>query len=496
MKQVAIVGGGLAGMTAALSLLEQKGSPYEVTIYEQSGRLGGKAGADHVKGTYEDHGFHIYPAWYLNLYWILEKLNLRESLIDITKFHQLWAGEYPDFRALHNFTSFRYALVNLFSGSSPFFNLFLYYYSVADLLSQPYSRRAFLDQISINGFVRSRFYRTERVAKQYQDLLLKFISVPSYRVSTMTTQIMLNYWVKNSMPMHRILVGNMHEYFIAPWERRLRELGCKIEFGKELMEVEGEGGAVTHLRFSGTRGKPSWEEVEPDQVILAIPSRNLKPILRDVFYEVAPDLLKVHQLRHEPMSSLNLYFDRRLSSIPAEHINLMESKFALTFIDVSAHWKDQEGTVINLIASDTTQLRSVSDERAVKAIIAELERFLPCIADATITKYYYQPHIEEPLVTNDVGAWRFRPKAETGFSNLFVAGAHCRNLIDMTSMEGATVTGLNAANALMEHTGQGVRVPVHKPKKFPRALFVAARWLLLPFAALAKLGASIFEPDE
>ena len=39
---------------------------------------------------------------------------------------------------------------------------------------------------SLTGFLRARFYRTDTIADQFQELMLKGISVPTYEVSAMT----------------------------------------------------------------------------------------------------------------------------------------------------------------------------------------------------------------------------------------------------------------------------------------------------------------------
>jgi len=239
--RVTIIGGGLGGLATALALAESQ--KVDVTILERSERLGGAAGASLVDGRYEDHGYHIFPPWYRNVYAILERLNLRERLEDMTQFHQLRAGEYPAAKPLTNFTSLRFAWRNLRSGAIPFWDLVLYYYSVIDLICQPYRLRAFLDQISLSGFVRSRFYRTEAIAKQYHDLLLKFVSVPSYRVSAMTVQKMLSFWVADGVPCtgffqeictrHSLASGNSGFWsWAARWSRMRKSRSCGSRAGE------------------------------------------------------------------------------------------------------------------------------------------------------------------------------------------------------------------------------------------------------------------------
>lgn len=84
---VIIIGGGLAGMTIAKEVVKQ-GLP--VTILEAATRLGGKAGSDRNKnGAWEDHGYHVFPGWYLNTRALLKELNATKNLIDVDRTHFL-----------------------------------------------------------------------------------------------------------------------------------------------------------------------------------------------------------------------------------------------------------------------------------------------------------------------------------------------------------------------------------------------------------------------
>src|SRR6267142_1124915 len=92
---VTVIGGGLAGMVAAWRLLE---CGCNVSIFEASGRWGGKAGATQLGSDFEEHGYHIFPAWYRNVWHLVRELGLLESFRDCTEFKQLRAGTYPNFR--------------------------------------------------------------------------------------------------------------------------------------------------------------------------------------------------------------------------------------------------------------------------------------------------------------------------------------------------------------------------------------------------------------
>jgi len=90
MVEVAIVGGGLAGMISALRLLQ---SGCRVSVFEASRRLGGKAGADDNGATYNDHAYHVFPAWYVNLWKLVDELGIRNHFLDCTDMLALYAGE-------------------------------------------------------------------------------------------------------------------------------------------------------------------------------------------------------------------------------------------------------------------------------------------------------------------------------------------------------------------------------------------------------------------
>jgi len=480
LPKVSVVGGGLAGMVAALRLL-QRG--LNVTIFEAGDRLGGKAGAKKSGPDWDEHGYHIFPAWYLNIWALVDELGIRGHFLPVSDFWQLRAGEFPRYKVLKNLSSPWYAWENIRSGVLPPPEMFLFFYSILDLISRPYRRRAFLDRISVNAFVRSRFYRTERLARQHQDLLLKGISVPSYEVSAMTMRNVMKYWLRYPTPMHSILSNSLQELWIEPIEDRLRQLGCVIRLGHRLERVEMSAGRVSRLQLSTASGQLGQEV---DQLVLAIPAERVCRLVDDEVYAAAPKLGDISKIRSRPMAALNLYFENWLENIPRERVNLIDSQFGLSFIDVSQVWPGFGGTVLNLIASDFTALANLSPEAMQRALLSDLRRFLPTIGSARLLRSDLQTHLEQPLFMNDIGAWQFRAEARSGSPNLYLAGDYCRSHVDLVSMEGAVVTGLLAAEALRQDLRLAEPVTIRVPQPHLRFFMVLLRMLLLPLAALAK----------
>ena len=78
-RKIAIVGGGMAGMTAAWRLSHAVGEPdqgpIEITVYEQSWQLGGKGASGRgVHGRIEEHGLHVWLGYYENAFRLIREV--------------------------------------------------------------------------------------------------------------------------------------------------------------------------------------------------------------------------------------------------------------------------------------------------------------------------------------------------------------------------------------------------------------------------------------
>jgi Flavin containing amine oxidoreductase len=507
VPQITVVGGGLAGMAAALRLLERG---CKVTLFESSDRLGGKAGANRQGKDFDEHAYHIFPAWYLNVWKIVSELGIRDNFTDRSDIVLLKRGEFPDrIYVYHNITSWRSGLRNLFAGFIPPSEMFLFNYAVCDLLSQPYSRRSFLDQISVSGFVRSKVYRCRDVELQFEELILKGLSVPTYEVSSMTMAQVMSVWVYSPLPLMRILTGNLQEFFIEPLRRRIEELGGVIHLGSRLINVRIEEGRVADLEFS-TQGNPEPIEhpIDPKDecVVMAIPCDKFAPLIDDQIYRASRNLGEIKQLRAAPLAAFNIYLNRRVPGIPKPHVLLAESKFALSFIDVSQAWQGFDKTVLNCMASNFAPLVGLTPEVAFAELLDDLRDFIPTIDRNDIERIELQTHTDEPLFMNSVGAWAFRPsesnrphlrtKNAKQIPNLYLAGDYCRSAIDLVSMEGAVSTGLLAAEAIRKELDLPSPIQILEPRRAPVWIWWIIKVLLWPVAAVLGLLVRLRESSQ
>ncbi len=87
-RTVAVIGGGIAGFTAAIELARRG---YTVSLFERNTYLGGKLGSwqetigqgDDAQDVWVDHGFHAFFRHYYNFNRLLDSLDLRKGFIPI-----------------------------------------------------------------------------------------------------------------------------------------------------------------------------------------------------------------------------------------------------------------------------------------------------------------------------------------------------------------------------------------------------------------------------
>lgn len=489
---IAVVGGGLAGLAAALRLRERG---LEVTVFESAQRLGGKAGAMVGGSDHDDHGFHLFPLWYRNVHQLIDEVGIHDSFKDCRGVVTLDRGEFPEVRSMRNFHSLRWALHNLTNGYLPVSQMFLLMYANLDLMSMSYQYDDVLDQTTTTGFLRSRFYRTDILAHELSDVALKGTSVPSYELSAITFAKMAKHWLSNPEPMFRMPKGSLFETFIEPIRRHLEALGVKVRMGERLVKVNLDGAAVSGLAFRSV-ADDRVRTTHFDAVILAVPYERLLELLDDELFTAAPTLSNLEYLRGQPMAALNVYCSERLADMPSEHCKLFDSKYSLSFVDVSQTWEGYDNTFLNVVVSDYAPLSRLSPEVATQALLEEIRSFVPALTADRIDRTVLAPHVEERFCLNAVGNWPYRPGARTEIGNLFLAGDYCRSPIDLMCMEGAVTTGLLAAEETRKRVAPTTApVDVLTPQNLPDVAFVAAKHALLPAAVLAKL-ATIVLPSQ
>ncbi len=540
MKKVTIVGAGVAGMSAALRLLERG---FHVTLYEQDDFVGGMLHSyeDPVTQTRREHSYHMFPNFYFNFWKIAEEIGIQNNFTPREAFRFLRGAQLDRLPAMFNPSGPQDFLRNMDSGAAPPPDLFIYMYSMIDMLAQPPEKHELLDTFSVNGFLHSRPYMTKTAAQLHQTLWETVWAISSYQASARSYRTFIKYTNRYSVPEFFLLAGNKWDYLMKPWLEKLEAFNTSDAKGGKRFEIRylhrlrevvpnAAGTRIETLVFDRVDRSPSvnetWKgkklpavDVSDHAVILAVTPGAIKSLVRGRFYDAAPQLGEVQYLQAEPMGALQLYLTCHVENLPEDVTDFEGAKYYMTFLDYTQLWRDIEQTVppggkpntfLYVTCSDVVSLLSVPPERrhkadgdrahelildldapttAIEYVLNEVLQHLPItLDDIDLRRTAFDMNTGEELFANMVGSWERRPDTETPIENLWLAGTYVKNLMDVSTIEGAVISGLNAAEAIRRaQAPASPPVTVLEPEAFPRGLFQALKLAWAPMAATAKL---------
>ncbi len=531
MRKVTIVGAGIAGMSAALRLLERG---FHVTLLEQDNFMGGMMRAcefpDERNGDRHEHSYHMLMNWYVNLWDIIDELDLRKNWSAGNAFYFMHKGQAHAPKLL-NVGSPADLLANVTSGAAPLPDMFLFMYSMIDLLATPMHKDGFLDQYSVNGFMASRAYSTDRAAELQQKVWETVWAIPSYNASAKSYKNFLKYGNFAPTPQIWLFQKNKYDALIGPIETKLRSFGKQFEF-MPLAYVHGldldEHGRVKALRWSKMNHSPSidprgWHKpVVPDKpnrkplaiegdLILAVTPGAMTKMVDGPVFERAPHLGDMRKVHSVPMASVELHFKKGvwLKNLPRDVCVLMDAKYEMTFLDYSQHWPNQHSTFLYVTCSDCEALMSVEPERrigaskgspgevvldfahpttAIEYLLEQLHETLPFdVNDVDLERTRLQTNRGEDLFANETGSEQWRPRTVTPLSNLFLAGTYVKNYADVATIEGAVTSGLMAAEEVRRRAGVMPPIEIKTAGYHHESVFAMLKLAWAPYAYGAKL---------
>lgn len=519
--RVLIVGAGLAGLAAAWVLRTQSKGAVDVTLLEHRGFAGGKASSQAVHAgaqTFEvEHGLHVFFD-YPNFRALLSEIEpavLRRIRPASGSFFFREVGDpvrVSPFRLpspLHLLGGHRLARAY---GPDSLVMLRIVLSALMfrkEQLSPSELRR--LDQLSFDEYAKKQGLSSHRSGTPF------FVTpgratfcypVPPSALSMLRT-IRL---VQQNVQAQRcgMLDGSCAEVLIEPLLRgvtrtgaalllhhRARRLVCD-ESGVQALAVQpfqpqsaaalAEQAVESPYADSQTPA-PSGPELllDADRVILTAPPEAVLELL-DAPLRRHPYFAELASLRTKRTIACQLYFDQDVSKEgPTEMVVGTPDPYSAVF-DRARLWSSPDaatpGGSVLVFVGEEDSMPEASDEELVRQAEQLAHAIYPAARKATILRRFFHRSAGDPYFPTPRGSERQRPSAATPITNCWLAGDYTANSFGVVGMEGAVVSGIEAANGVLRTLGYPERTVL--PMAAPGGAIPLLRWVLKKLGLFAR----------
>lgn len=382
-NKVLILGGGVAGMSAAHELAERG---YRVTILERRTSIpGGKARTEPFvasgTGGREDlpgeHGFRFFPGFYRHVTDTMSRTPYPGNIGGV--FDNLVSAEksifattrYPWFETPVKLPMSRDELfmalnvpgelkeLGLTDDDFRFFmgKMVQFATSCDERRQNEYERISWWDYIEAGK--RSREYQLYLATGLTRAAVATKAEVANAQViATVALQLMMDMSIPGRTA-DRVLNGPTNEVWLDPWFRHLQRLGVQYEFGVTVCGLLFDPGQGRITGVSVQRGEQLFVE-HADHYICALPVEVAARLIANAgLPDYDPVLRGMEQLAKQVnwMSGIQFFVEQELQLV-AGHINCIDTPWALTAISQLPFWQHMDirhygdGTVRSILSVD------------------------------------------------------------------------------------------------------------------------------------------------
>ena len=501
-RSVAVLGGGVGGLTAAHELA---GRGYDVTVYEASRTVGGKARSQSVAGTgtggREDlpgeHGFRFFPSFYRHVIATMGEIDVPGGTVAdrIRRSDDMAMAEerasyvfrrHPP-RELGDFFDIASTIREFFEHTkvpeedvARFAHAMLgYMVSCDERRLAENEKRSFWD-----------FLGGDAYSPQFQKYIAttRFMVAmdpkkgSSRTVATKAIQILTDFF-RNGTHTDGVLDGPTTERWLEPWRRHLLQRGVAFQFEAAVKDLMLSGRRLSGVRLADGR------VVRADHYVLALPLDRAAPLVTDGIAKVDPALAALRRIGGATswMVGAQFFLKERLD-VCRGHVAYPDSAWALSSVCQAQFWEPSgghdgrgiagygDGTVRDILSVDISNwdepskrhgktARQCTREEVLDEVWAQLSDALELDPAAVVHRHLDENVIfgpdgctnTTPLLVHPPGSWFDRPPADLSIDNLFLASDYVKTNTDLASMEGANEAARRAVNAILDTDGSAER---------------------------------------
>jgi len=505
---VAVLGGGVAGLSAAHELIERG---FQVSVYEAKNVFGGKARSLSVPGTGAggrrdlpgEHGFRFFPAFYRHLPDTMMRIpfpgnvSVFNNLVRATRIEVARAGS-PALiltaRVPQNIEDWAVAFKELFRGIGVADNEVLFFVDrlFTLLTSCPERRIAEYEQIPWWTFIDAATHSAAYQTLLGKGLTRSLVAVRAQEGSTRTVGyilLQLLFGLLTSGGFDRLLNGPTTEVWLTAWVDYLQQKGVDLQTGAIIKNFHADASGITGVSIE-QNGQP--REIKADYYIAAMPVEVMSGLVDQELKTLAPSLANLAKLRTAWMNGIQFYLAQ---DVPLDfgHTLYADSPWALTSVSQRQFWTPGRlanygdglvGGILSVDISDWETPGILYGKEAMQCTALEVKNEVwaqmklhlnvegnvegnsggaEVLRDDNLLSWFLDPDVLfpnpsavtnlEPLLINTAGSLQYRPEATTEIRNLLLASDFVKTYTDLACMEAANEAARRAVNGILDQSG-------------------------------------------
>ena len=451
--KIAIFGAGVAGLSAAIELVDRG---HTVEIYEKRKILGGKVSVwKDNDGDSIESGLHIVFGGYEQLQKYLKRVGAednyqwkehsliyaepdgKQSSFKKAKLPSPWAevvgGLQTDFLTMWDKISLIWGLFPALAGNEEYFR------------SQ--------DHMTYSEWHRRRWASEHSLQKLWRAIALAMNFIEPNVISARPMITIFKYFGTDyAATKFAFFRKNPGDSMIEPMRQYIQSKGGRIFVDAKLNRFElNSDESIQHAVLH------DGHNIEADAYISALPVHNIKKIV-PVQWLAHKYFRNLHEFVGSPVANCQLWFDRKITD--TDNLMFSQGTIFATFADVSITCPEEfqknmgtanGGSVMSLVLAPAHQLMNMPNEVITGLVMKDIHERFPKSRQAkllksTIVKIPQSVYKAVPDVD------QFRPDQISPIKNFFLAGDYTYQRY-LASMEGAALSGKLVAEKLLSRFG-------------------------------------------
>ncbi|HST05234.1 MAG TPA: FAD-dependent oxidoreductase, partial [Chloroflexia bacterium] len=443
--KVAVIGGGLAGLTAAADLAD---AGAQVVLLEKRSVLGGKVSSWDTDGWPVESGLHIFFGCYTELLTALKRVGAYSNIH--WKEHTILVA-----RPGGNVSRFHFPNV-----PAPFNGIVAF--TANDLLtwSEKLTNVRALIRPWLMSLGKVARWDDRTYAQWHADygiaqgvltrwwnpiaLSMGFLSAQEMSARPMTT-VFHHFSRKADASRIGFLDGppgeRMHRYFAEYITARGGEIRTGSRVAELLVDSPDTGPIISGVKLE------TGEVVEADGYVLAAPLHSARKMLPGTL-RAMPYFDNLWRLKSVPVMNVQVWFDRYVSRTDNLFFTADAPFSVFADLAVTSPLYDRTGgSVVSMAVAPAQPLWHLTDDEIIQKCLDALYKLWPRSRQAAIL-HKSLVKIPNSIYRETPGSDALRPTQKTPIANLALAGDYTQQDY-MASMEGAVRSGHRAARALL-----------------------------------------------